>query len=105
MHDKPCRLVHHHEVGVLIHHVERNVLRLYRGIMARTVEHERHHIAGTHFVVALHGAVVHMHETGVGGLLYAVAAGVLHLLAHELIHTHGLHARVGIEAEVFVKLA
>ena len=72
--------------------------------MARTVEHERHHVAGAHLVVALHGAVVDVYEAGIGRLLYAVARGVLQLLTHELVYPYGLLPGVGLEAEVLVQL-
>ena len=44
-----------------------------------------------------------MHETGVGGLLYAVAAAVGQFFAHELVDPDRGHALVAHEAEVLVE--
>ncbi len=104
MHHQSGRLVHHHQFIVLIHDVHRYVLRLYRGVEVRAVEHQSHHVAAAHLVVALHRPSVHIHESRIGGVLYAVAAGVLQLLGQVFVYPDGSHALVGLHAEVLVQL-
>ena len=97
-------LVDHHQLAVFIDHIEWYVLGLDRGVVARTVEHERDHIARAHAIIALHGAVVDMHKTGIGGTLYAVAARVLQLFEHILVYAQRLLTAVHDKSEVLVEL-
>ena len=104
--------VHHHAGGLVDDHqrivfiddVERNVLGLDGGVVARAVEHERDDVARAHLVVALHGALVHVDEARVGSLLDAVARGVLHFLLHVFVDAQRRLPRIDLEAEVFVQL-
>ena len=74
MHHHSSGFVDNHQLVVLIDYVQGDVLRLNGIVIVRTVKHQRHHVVGTHLVVALNRAVVNMYETGVGSLLYAVSA-------------------------------
>ena len=104
VHHHACLLVYHHQLRVFVHHVERYVLCHDACVVARTVEHQCHHIIGAHLVVALHGALVYVYEACVGSFLYAVARRVGQLLAHELVNALRLLTRVGYKAEVLVEL-
>ena len=55
-------LVHHHYVLVFVNYVDGQVLSHDACVVTGTVQHERHYVAGAHLVVALHWAVVDMHE-------------------------------------------
>ena len=104
VHHQSGGLVHHHQVGILVHHGQRYVFGLDSGVVAGPVEHQRHHVSGSHPVVALHRFVVYVYKSGVGGLLDAVAARVLHLLAHVLVDAERLLPFVHLETEVLVQL-
>ena len=97
-------LVYHHHLRVFVHYVERQIFCHDACVVARTVEHERHHIVWAHLVVALHGALVDVYKACVGSLLYAVARRMGQLLAHELVDALRLLAWVGNKAEVLVEL-
>ena len=97
-------LVYHHHLRVFVHYVERQIFCHDACVVARTVEHERHHIIWAHLVVALHGALVDVYKACVGSLLYAVARRMGQLLAHELVDALRLLAWVGNKAEVLVEL-
>ena len=98
------RLVDYQYVVILVCYRERYLLGQYVGVVVRTVEHQRHHVARSHLVVALHRSVVDMHESCICGLLYAVATGVLQVDEEELVHTHRLLSLVSLQAEVLVEL-
>ena len=83
MHHHACRLIDDHQLVVFIAHIKGNILGHDGGVEVGTVEHQGDNIAGTHLIVAFHGAgfptllaVVGRRdeqEAGVGSLLYAVA--------------------------------
>ena len=102
MNHQSCGFVHHHQLRIFIDHVEGNVFCLNLRLMTWAVEHQRHHIARAHLIVALHRLVVDVYESGIGSLLYAVTRRVLQLLTHELVHAHGLLTGVCLEAEMLV---
>ena len=105
MHHHTGFLVNHHEVGILVNHIYGQVFCHNACVVARTVEHERYHVARTNLVIALHWAFVHMHEARVGSRLYTVARGVWQLLRHELVYAQWLHAWVCHKTEVLVELS
>ena len=72
--------------------------------MARAVEHQRYDIARPYLVVALHGFAVHVYEAGIGSRLYAVAAGVLHVLGQELVYPQWRLSLVNLQFPVLVQL-
>ena len=73
MHHETCRLVYHHQVIVLIHDVEWNVLSRDVSIVVRTVEHHLNDVERLNLVTALHRLTVDHDEAGVGCLLHSVA--------------------------------
>ena len=105
MHHHARRLVDHHQVFILIDHVERYVLRLDGRIVVRTVEHQRDDVSRAYLIIIFNGCAVHVDEARVGGLLYAVAAGVGLMLGQELVDAHRLLPAVHLYAEVLIQLA
>ena len=73
VHHHSSLFVYHHQHLVFIHYVERDVLRVYRGIVLGLVQHQRHHIARSHLIVALYGLIVYVYVSSLRSLLYAVA--------------------------------
>ena len=104
MDDQPCRFVYDNKFGILIHDVQRNIFRLNRVIVLRTVEHQCYHVERTYTVVAFHRTVVHMHKTCVGSLLYTVTAGVLQFLEHELVDAQRLLSLVYYDTQMLIQL-
>ena len=98
------RLVHHKQVIILIDDVERDVLGNDFGGVTRTVHHDLHHIAGTHLVVRLLGLAVDQDVSGIGSILYAVAACAYDTVHQELIDAQRSLSPVGHESEVFEQL-
>ena len=104
MHDHSGRLVDDHQRVVFIDDVERNVLGLDGGIVARTVEHQRDDVARTNLVIAFHRSIVDMDEARIGSLLDAVARRMLHLFLHIFVDAQRSLSRIDYEAEMLVKL-
>ena len=97
MDDKPCRLVDDHQHVVFVDNIQRYVLGFYGIVVLRTVEHQRDDILRAHLVAALHRCTVHMDKSGIGRLLNAVAAGMLHPLVEKLVYADRLLALVYID--------
>ena len=104
MHHHARRLVDNHQRIVFVHHIEWNVFGLDGRVVVRSVEHQRNHIARPYLVIAFHGAFVYVHETRVGGLLYAVTTGMLQPFCHKSVDTHGHLSLIHHYAQVFVQL-
>ena len=104
MYHEACRLVDHHQHIVLIDNIEWYVLRNDGVVVSWTVEHQRYHIARPDLVVALHGLAVDMYEARIGSRLYAVAAGVLHVLGQELVYPQWCLPLVHLQFPVLVQL-
>ena len=73
MHHHPCRFVYHHQLVVLVAHIQGDILRLNGSIEMRTVEHQGDDIACAYLIITLDGTVVHKQEACVGSLLNTVA--------------------------------
>ena len=73
MHDKTRRFVHHHQVVVLIDHIERYIFGDYAVVIGRGIECDDNLVTRLHLVVALHHFAIHGNGTGIGSLLYFVA--------------------------------
>ena len=86
MYHHACGFVDDHQVVVFVAYVEWNILRHDGRIVVRAVEHQCHHIAGTHLIVALHRTLVDMNKTCVGRLLYAVAGLMGHVLRQIFVY-------------------
>ena len=100
MDDEACGLVDHHELLVLIAHVEGHLLGHDGRVVVGPVEHQRDDVARAHLIVALDGAVVDKEESGLGRLLDAVARGVLCVLGQVLVDAQGHLSAVDLEPQM-----
>ena len=82
-----CRLVDDHQLVVFINNVQGNVFGDDFPVALWTVKHKGDDITGLDLVVALYGVSVGADAAGFGSLLYAVAAGVGHVVHQELVHS------------------
>ena len=98
-------LIYNHEIIILVHHIERDVFRIYGSIVFRTREHQRHHITRTNLVVALHRLVIHMNIASLGSSLNAVARGMLHVLKEELVNSKLLLTCICHNTEMLIELS
>ena len=98
----PRRLVDDHQVLVFVGHLQRDVLRHDLPVPFRMVQHQRHHVARLHPVVALDGLLIHPYAASLSSLLYAVAARVRHVVHEELIHSHHRLSLVRDDAPMLV---
>ena len=104
VHHHARRLVDHHQRVILIDDVQRYLLGLYRRVIVRTVHHQRHHVARTHLVIALHGLSVYLDEPGIRSFLDAVARLVRQVFRHILVDTHRHLPGVHLHAHVLIEL-
>ena len=105
MHHESRLLVDHKQIVVLIHDVDRYILRYDFAFVARTVHHYRHDIEGLYAVVGFYGIAVDKDTSRLRGLLYAVARGFLHPLHKKFIHTQQSLPLVGDKTEMLVARA
>lgn len=103
MHDKPRRFVHDEKLVVFVNDVERNVLRLYGAIVARTIEEEGYNIERLYAVVAFLRAPIHVDEACTCGGLNAIARRVGKMEDKKLIHAQQLLSLVSDNAQVLVQ--
>ena len=99
------RFVDHHQLVVLVDHIQRNILRLYLRIVVRTVEHQRDDITRPNLVVALDGFAIDLNEPCIGGLLNTVARGVLHVFRHVFVNAYRLLTTIHLHAQMLIELA
>jgi len=102
MHHHTGRFVDHHQIIVLVDNVQRDVLRDDAGVVLGMVEHECDDIARPYLVIAFDGFASHADVSCVGCCLYAVAAGVLHVLGEKLVNAYGCLSGVHHDAPVLV---
>ena len=99
-------LVDHHQLVVLIDHVDGYLLWLDGRLMARTIHHQGDLVTRAHLIVALHRFAIHLNETCIGSLLDAIAALISHLVGKILVDTNrillGIHLYLPMLEEFFL---
>ena len=105
MYHQPCRFVDHHELVVLIHHIQRDVLWFNGGIIVRTVEHQRDDVTRAHLIVALDWGPVNLDEARIGSFLDTVTRRVLHMFRHVFVDTYRLLSTIHLHAHVLIELS
>ena len=86
MHHHAPGLVYDDNVTVLVHDVERNVLRHKLGLLALR-QHEKYLVAGAAFVIFPDGRTVYQHAAAVDEPLHGAAAERFHILSKESVDT------------------
>ncbi len=96
--------VDHYHIVVFVNNVERYILRLYGVVIVWSVKQKCYHIARFHSVIALNGAVVHMHESRFRRKLYAISRSARQVHKKKLVYSQKLLPLVGYHSEMLVQL-
>ena len=98
-----CGFVDDEQDVIFIDDVEGYVLGDYLPVSLRPVEHEGYDVPSLDLVVAFYGFAVGLDEACLGGLLYAVAAGVPEVVHEKAVDAHGILSAIGNDATMFVQ--
>ncbi|MPM92832.1 hypothetical protein SDC9_139968 [bioreactor metagenome] len=105
MHDQSGRFIHHHQILILVHNVERNILGHHLIFVTRTVHHDRDYVQRLHLVATLHRLTVYHDESRLSCLLNAVARSIDNAVEQILVNPYERLPFVGHHPEMFVKLS
>ena len=104
MHHHTRRFVDDHQVTILIHNVQWDILRRDFVLIMRAIQHHLNHIVRFHLIGTLHRLAVRHDETGICRLLNTVTAGTGQLCEQELIDTKQLLSLVSYDTMMFIQL-
>lgn len=102
MHHQTGLFVDDHQIVVLIHNVDGNILRLNSHLFFGAVEHHLYHVARFHPIVAL-DRTVDPYALGFGSFLNAVARHTSHLIDQILVDAKERLSRVDFKAMMLVQ--
>ena len=104
VHDHARLLVDEDDILVLVHDVQRNVLRNDLELRRRVGKHDGYHIQGLHPIIGLHGVAVDQYALGVRRILDAVARDIGHAVDKVFVDSDEGMALLYREAEMFMEL-
>ena len=87
MHDHSCRLVHNHEVIILIYNFQRDIFGNNAAVIDPGVQCYDNDIAWFYLVIALYNLAIDRYGAGIGSLLYLVAGCIGYMVYKKLVYS------------------